>query len=708
MDWSSVFEDEGEEDGNWVREEISSRTRILNIFGKDGYTPLVCYAFTVNYILGVGCLGIPFAFLQCGIVLGSVLVVVLSVVSFVTVIWVASATQQEITIAAYHLTKSTNPFVMSPFSSQVRRNHQLRNSSKARHAAQKPTDRTADSSTEIVQGPSNILMLSLKSVISSTTMESFGLLSSAVTPVHHSTTVQPGGKISYSSLSPIEVGHHHHTLGEEWHFASLPSSTRLTNHNHMKLQKSSSRTTSLDNLSLHQQQQQQRASIVEQMTVQELEVTDLVEEFLGGTGKMIYQFALLALTYVGLLAYTQVFNETFRLQVWPSVPRWLPPILFGVMVVPLSCFDLQEQIAVQVTMSLLRFFSLGILMIGTLVALCVDYQNSALAETTSISNYHIPMMNWNGFGVMFTTAIFSQLFQHSVPGLIRPLSKENKKFIPTIFKAALISTALLYIATGTICVLYFGNNLNQSVNLNFVGFAWGVTVPANPSAMNLAHYWSVKALAMIVVLFPALDTLSVFPLIAITLGNNLNAAFPHIHFFTSNSDSLHSHQNQPHDSESNHWTPTQRKRIMWRLIAAIPPILCSLSIRHLVISLQIAGLCGILVALVFPALLHQHAQVRAEMLPLSWAVYSFEVSWCGSCQKLWQCWSAMFGVIPSPMSPHSNGSSGGSDSSDNHMQGIERESNCLQKQETTVSVMGILLIAAAALCVSLYQMTSES
>lgn len=98
MDWSAVFDDVGEGEGDWDRAEMQgegpkmqvtmthikvslpplmlrsagdkSHRLILQIFGpptadgRTAYTPLICYAFTVNYILGVGCLGIPYAFQQ--------------------------------------------------------------------------------------------------------------------------------------------------------------------------------------------------------------------------------------------------------------------------------------------------------------------------------------------------------------------------------------------------------------------------------------------------------------------------------------------------------------------------------------------------------------------------------------------------------------------------------------------------------------------
>ena len=37
------------------------------------------------------------------------------------------------------------------------------------------------------------------------------------------------------------------------------------------------------------------------------------------------------------------------------------------------------------------------------------------------------VFSFDGFGIMFSTALFSQLFQHSVPGLIRPLPEPQKK-----------------------------------------------------------------------------------------------------------------------------------------------------------------------------------------------------------------------------------------------------------------------------------------
>lgn len=53
------------------------------------YGPTTAWFFTVNYVLGVGCLGVPRAIYRAGLVLGPVVMVVTTAVSYLTVMWVA-------------------------------------------------------------------------------------------------------------------------------------------------------------------------------------------------------------------------------------------------------------------------------------------------------------------------------------------------------------------------------------------------------------------------------------------------------------------------------------------------------------------------------------------------------------------------------------------------------------------------------------------
>jgi amino acid permease len=257
-------------------------------------------------------------------------------------------------------------------------------------------------------------------------------------------------------------------------------------------------------------------------------------------------------------------------------------------------------------MSIFRFLSLGILLFGTLAAVWLSPLKHIPSQQEYIvsDNPILPLVELSGFALIFTTSIFSQLFQHSVPGLMRPLRPNHKRAVPSIFGAALATTATLYVAIGCCCAFYFGDQTKQSINLNFIGFRWGI----DPATTN--QIWTSRLAAvgsLIVVVFPALDTLSVFPLVANTLGNNLYAAVPRTKKYMKRMKIFGTDKARIQVAA----------KIFWRLVASIPPIVGSSLITQLSLSLQLAGICGIVVALVTPALLHKammgHLNTAADL-----------------------------------------------------------------------------------------------
>ena len=171
---------------------------------------------------------------------------------------------------------------------------------------------------------------------------------------------------------------------------------------------------------------------------------------LGPSAKLVYQFALSLLTYTGLVEYTQVFVQSFRGQISAQAPLWVPTVLFACCVVPLSCLNLEEQVWSQVAMSILRFVSLAVLLLGMLVAIAVEptmEDDDSLGQRLRFdgSGEQMPWANFGGFGLMFSTAVFSQLFQHSVPGLVRPLQEHHRIKLPQVFGGALATTCFTYV-----------------------------------------------------------------------------------------------------------------------------------------------------------------------------------------------------------------------------------------------------------------------
>merc|ERR1719491_445144 len=98
--------------------------------------------------------------------------------------------------------------------------------------------------------------------------------------------------------------------------------------------------------------------------------------------------------------------------------------------------ELDEQISIQFIMFCTRFLAIFIMLLICAIGLFLkDSENK-----DAIIGDHSLLINWRGFGVAFSTALFSQLFQHSVPGLLRPLPNENKPKIPFVFASSLFTT----------------------------------------------------------------------------------------------------------------------------------------------------------------------------------------------------------------------------------------------------------------------------
>jgi hypothetical protein len=137
-------------------------------------------------------------------------------------------------------------------------------------------------------------------------------------------------------------------------------------------------------------------------------------------------------------------------------------------------------------------------------------------------------------------------------------------------------------------------------------------------------------------MFPALDTISVFPLIANTLGNNLYAAAGarSIKRVARNIVGYRAwREGDPADVYSSNerydaLSVDERKEalqaasnicsIFWRLVSAIPPLIMSMVATELAFSLLLAGVAGIHVAFLAPSLL----QLRSSRLSEGRTVYS--------------------------------------------------------------------------------------
>ena len=138
---------------------------------------------------------------------------------------------------------------------------------------------------------------------------------------------------------------------------------------------------------------------------------------------------------------------------------------------------------------------------------------------------------------------------------------------------------MFYLLLGVTAASFFGPDTHPSVNLNFANFNFGFGPSAPPILQEVGHVAST-----IVVMFPALDTLSVFPLIANTLGNNLLAtSSPSLVRKIRTYMKLNGYKQSPT------LNPVRLATIFWRLVAAFPPLIVSFYANDLSVSMLFAG-----------------------------------------------------------------------------------------------------------------------
>jgi amino acid permease len=560
-DWQALFDETGHEEPHaaWVYFTRAGAAAARRAEARQFIGALGVFSVTVNYILGVGALGVPFAFQQAGLSLSLATTMASCVLSFITVMFIVE----------------THARAMLLSSSRAERSRSL--------------------SGGFAGGAEN------------------GRYSAPTSPaISHAS---PWNAASFvNPKSPVNT-----TKNTSNQLSSRPATPR----------KVASELTELLTSPL----------FYEQTDSPIIEVASLVKGAVGFRASVIYILVLSGLTSTGLWAYANVAANSFVDQVhyWPcdaSHENYLGDCgwqylvngaLFGVVVVPLSFLDMADQGGLQAVFTVLRFVTLGAMVLGSLLGIFFFSLQDAVpggygpshhhrgnssafngstsnVVRTGVSNHTMvgpPFISetvtwapkWSGFGMILSTMTFSMLFQHSVPGLMATIRPSERKRTKCIFSSALFTSAALYAVLGVSMCTYFGDRLFASSNLNFVGFTWGLGTVTDASTHTTRPTIFASVVSYIIVLFPVLSSVSVYPLIAITLSNNLHVA----------------------TASCTGWAKdNKRAKLIWRFVAAVPPILLCAVIRDLSTIIQFSGLFAVPIAYIFPALLQRYSRRGAS------------------------------------------------------------------------------------------------
>jgi amino acid permease len=291
-------------------------------------------------------------------------------------------------------------------------------------------------------------------------------------------------------------------------------------------------------------EQQSSSDPIHQIGWRKFELTHLCNDFFGFKGKIVSQLSLCLYCYgllwayaavfassVDSLYYQFVFRETCDIEVpanWGhncQIGYYCCLVVYACFVVPLSCMNVGEQAAVQVLLTMYRFLAFGVMFVTVLFGLCYSPNPFSSDPNSHVSDPGY--VKWGGFAGIFTTAAVALNFHFTIPDIIKPV--RNKEYLREMTSSALVVATTFYLLMGILCSLYFGPHSRSLATLNWQSYTghlggWGGPFYTRP-------WWAV-VVQLLVMLFPIFDMMSVFPLVAVSLGDNLLQFVPEHNLFS--------------------------------------------------------------------------------------------------------------------------------------------------------------------------------
>jgi amino acid permease len=240
-----------------------------------------------------------------------------------------------------------------------------------------------------------------------------------------------------------------------------------------------------------------------------LEVSQLALVFLGKIGQNLFFVVMIIYLYGDLAIYAVAVPVSLQRASgsWGGLNDdevyYVYLGIFSVLLVPLTFFDFQKTRYLQIMTLITRNVSLFGMII---IALIYDSKGEGKAPTQ--------WFNWSGFPDIFGTAIYAFMCHHSLPSIVTPIIEQ--KHMKVMMLVDNIFVLLTYVLLCWTALWAFGSVTNSACKLD----------PGPPCTLqslyteNFASY-DIKGIAVFLLLFPVFTLSTNFPLIAITLRNNL-------------------------------------------------------------------------------------------------------------------------------------------------------------------------------------------
>ncbi|KAJ3445002.1 acid transporter [Anaeramoeba flamelloides] len=562
---------------------------------KNQVSVFIGYVFSINTIVGLGILSLPYAYYKAGLFLSFIFLVVVSVICYLTLIYILEAAARaealvsmgKCSLNGYHQKNGSEQIQNEAFFSNEEidylenpQSYPLSVHQEKKHASK--NDRYIGTSDE---GESVNEISEIKEINDNEEYESEDNLQYSDSDMNFKTN-----KIEKRSLLSSRKKENKKDSSEKENGFHFPEDGFV-------------------------------------IKDRKFEISDLSGLFLGKHGNWIWTICITLVIFGMLWSYSAVWGTTWsalfpiksitqgdncEMDVKFSVncnKNYLVMVLiFYAIVVPISCLDLVEQKWLQVTMFCGRIMAVSILIISILVNIFShnDYNHEHHSEPfISKPRY----FNFSGISYIFSSSIFAQIVHYSTTIIAEPVKKKRK--LKKLFRSTFQTTYVLYNLIAIVSSLYYGPTTKSIISLNFRDYTGG---QKNPTVF-------IYIIRYIVTLFPIIDILSVYPINSLTLATGLQSMF---------SASSLRHKNKP----------STRKKIIYRIITSSIPILLSLIVKKVPIIISFDGMfCAVLAYCIPPLLVLSSKKICEKKLGFSKTVYT---GWQSSKYVVYFCF--IFGV----------------------------------------------------------------
>ena len=275
--------------------------------------------------------------------------------------------------------------------------------------------------------------------------------------------------------------------------------------------------------------------------VHQLEMGALAELILGPVGKVVFYVVLIIYLYGDLSIYCVAVPSSLLAVTGPltfvhlssTATYYLYWLIFGLVLVPLVFFNFQKTKLLQAATMIMRFLAFSLMII--LPIIYIIHRQEVYVPTVK------ELVNPAALFSLYGTAIYSFMCHHSLPSILFPVRR--KRHLSSLLALDFLAVYSIYVVLAVVAILAFGRDPHSICQDN---------LPCSIQPLYTENFdtYSVRPIGWYIALFPVFTLSTNFPLIAMTLRNNLMTLIP----------------------VGLHW-PIFLRRVVFALLATVPPLI---------------------------------------------------------------------------------------------------------------------------------------